>query len=405
MRYSTDWHEQILGLAQGIPYSNNIPARDSFGRSRQSQPFTLFDSKLLGDNRALFWDDVEVSGSGTESSYSAARASTTLSVSDATAGKRVRQTYQRFNYQPGKSQLLNQTFVMQAGESGITRECGLMDDNNGLFLRQDGTTLSFVIRTKVSGGVVDNVYSSSSWNIDTLSELDTSKALIFYLDFESLQVGSVRFGFVIDGAIRYAHVQHHANVIASAYFSTPNLPIRYSIENDGTGGAATLECICSTIISEGGQQETGITRGYSTGTTHIDANSAGTIYALIGMRLKTTHIDNVVRLKTISVLSTTNDNFEWIILLNPTVADTFTYSDQTNSAVQIATGATANTVTGGTILDCGYAAQNTGIIIPSDTLRYLGSAYDGTRDEIVICGKPLTANADLLASMTWKETS
>jgi hypothetical protein len=399
------WQDWVLDVLSGIPLSNNTPARDAFGRSRASEPLTLFDSKLLGDNKALFWDEQEISGSGTNTSYSSNRASVVMSVSATTAGKRVRQTFQRFNYQPGKSQLVNQTFVLQAGAAGINRKVGLFDNNNGLFLQQSGTSASFVIRSSVSGSPVDSVYSQSSWNLDTLNELDFSKAQIFFIDFESLQVGSVRFGFVIDGVIRYAHVQHHANSISSAYFSTPNLPLRYEIENDGTGPAATIECICSTVISEGGQAETGITLGESTAGTHLDANSADTLHALIGMRLKSTHLDSIVKLKQFSVLAETNDNFEWQILLNPTVAGTFTYSDVANSSIQTAKGATANTITGGTILDCGFASSNTGQLIPTNTLRYLGSAIDGTPDEIILCVRPLSSNADIQGTITWKESS
>jgi len=79
---------------------------DAFARQRVSEPFTLWDSKLLGDNRALFWDDAETSGGGTGSTYTANHSSVALDVSATTAGTRVRQTKQRFNYQPGKSQLI-----------------------------------------------------------------------------------------------------------------------------------------------------------------------------------------------------------------------------------------------------------------------------------------------------------
>ena len=81
---------------------------DAFGRLRISEPFTIFDSKQLHNNQPLFWDDAETSGTGTSSAHSSARASTTISVSATTAGKRVRQSLQRFNYQPGKSQLVFQ---------------------------------------------------------------------------------------------------------------------------------------------------------------------------------------------------------------------------------------------------------------------------------------------------------
>lgn len=85
-----------------VRYSDS-QSLDAFGRIRTSSPYTLFDSKQLFDNQPLFWDDSEVSGGSTTSSHSTATASTTIGVGATTAGKRVRQTFMSFNYQPGKS--------------------------------------------------------------------------------------------------------------------------------------------------------------------------------------------------------------------------------------------------------------------------------------------------------------
>ena len=35
----------------------------------------------------------------------------------------------------------------------------------------------------------------------------------------------------------------------------------------------------------------------------------------------------------------------------------------------------------------------------------LGAAIDGTRDEIVLCVRPLTNNADIEGSLNWRELS
>ena len=113
--------------------SPNQPARDAFQRVRMSSPVTVFDSKTLSDNLPLIYDDQQTSGSGTTSTFSANRASVTLAVSASTAGTRVRQTFQRFNYQPGKSQLVLITGIIGTGSSGITKRFGLFDDSNGLF--------------------------------------------------------------------------------------------------------------------------------------------------------------------------------------------------------------------------------------------------------------------------------
>jgi hypothetical protein len=224
-------------------------------------------------------------------------------------------------------------------------------------------------------------------------------------DLEWLGVGSVRAGVVIDGAISYVHQFNHANVLAGVYMTTPNLPIRYEIENDGTGAAATLECICSSVMSEGGQQQTGTTRGLTTVPTHVDASVADTTYAVIGIRLKETHLDNVVAIKKITMLNEAGQaDFLWQLLLNPTVAgagaDAFTYADVTNAPIQAAYGKTANVITGGTPLDCGMSSNDAVASDITETLLYIGSTIAGVADTIVLAVTPLAVNADIQATMT-----
>ena len=385
-------------------------AIDAFGRFRTSEPFTVFDSKQLFDNQPLFWDDSETSGSGTSSSHSTNTATTTISVSATTAGTRVRQTKMRFNYQPGKSQLILLTGILGTGESGITQRIGLYDDDNGLFFNCEDGTFKITVRTKTSGSAVDTDVAQSSFNLDKLDgtgksgvTLDLTKTNIFLIDYEWLGVGRVRFGVVVDGIIYYCHQVLNANNLTTVYMSTPNLPLRYEISNDGTGGASSLEHICSTVISEGGVSKNGIVRYVSTNGTHVDANAADTIYAIVGIRLKTTCLSASILINNISMLAETNDDFEWILYLNPTVAGAFTYSDETNSCVQAARGATANTITGGTPLVGGWGDSNTAFESEIPNALRLGAQIDGTRDEIVLCARPLSSNSDIQGSITYRE--
>ena len=145
---------------------------DAFGRERVSNPQTVFDNKQLGDTQALVWDDTEVSGGSTSTTYSATKASTTIAVAGTTAGKRVRQTYQRFNYQPGKSQqiMMTGTFVDQSTLTGITAEIGLYDENNGVFFSYEEGTMKAVVRSNVTASPVDTKVSQSEWNTDRMED-------------------------------------------------------------------------------------------------------------------------------------------------------------------------------------------------------------------------------------------
>lgn len=403
-----------VSVVSSEPVALNEFNYDAFGRFRFASPATLFDSKQIFDNSPLFWNDAETSGGGTGSSHSTDLAASTMTVGASTVGTRVRQTKRRFNYQPGKSQLILMTGVMGAGAAGITRRIGYFDANNGLFFQLSGTTLSVVRRSYVTGSPVDVAVAQSSWNMDKMDgtgvsgvTLDMSKTQIFLIDFEWLGVGRVRFGFVVDGAIYYCHQLLNANVLSTVYMSTPNLPVRYEISNDGTGGAASLIHICASVMSEGGQEDTGLVRSSSTGNTHLDANTGGTVYAMIGLRLKSTHLGATVKNIYASFLgATVNDYFEWLLVLNPTLGAALTYSDVTNSALQVAKGATANTVTGGTLLASGFVRAQADATVDISNSLLLGSLINGTPDEIILCVRPLGSgaiNLDVYGSITWRE--
>ncbi len=393
------------------------PSVDAFGRWRISDPETLFDSKQIFDNQPLFWDESLETGAGITSSHSVDEAATTITSTLNTAGKFTRQTYQWFNYQPGKSQqiLMTGTLDLSGGGTGVQRRIGIFNDDNGLFFEDDEGTMKVVIRSKVTGSVVNTKVEQSSWNGDTMDgngpsgvTIDWSKSQIFMIDYEWLSVGRVRFGIVINGSPIYIHSIDNGNLNTGAYMSTPNLPLRYQIETTASSPASSMLCICSSVISEGGKTDLGIIRSANIGADdQVNANSIGTTYAVLGMRLKSACLGATIKHLRKTVLARTNDDFLWEMRFNPTVAGTFTYVDETNSCVQIAKGSTANpstnTVTGGTLVDCGYIEGNTSSSTLLTNALHLGSAIDGTRDTFVLCITPLSSGLDIFGSLTWRE--
>lgn len=397
---------------------------DAFARLRVSNPTTLFDSKQIYNNQPLFWDDQETAGGSTTSTYNTNQSSTTIGVAETTAGTRIRQTFRRFNYQPGKSQLILLTGVMNktGGGTGITRRMGIYDDDNGLFLEDSEGITNVVIRTKTSGSVVENKVAQSSWNVDKLDGtgisgiiLDLSKTNIFVIDLEWLGVGRVRMGFNIDGVTHVCHEFLNANNLTEVYMSTPNLPLRYEISNNGTGVASSLQHICGSVMSEGGEQELGIVRYASTNGTHTTATTENLIYAVMGIRLNSSNIGITIKLiKAMVQIQSATDKVEWMLIWNPTVAGTFTYSNETDSAVDIARGVSANTVTNGYKIFGGYIESgnaSTGSAGSKDSeldnALILGTSIDGTPDEIVLCVRPIAGASavDVEGSLIWRELS
>lgn len=389
-------------------------AIDAFARLRVSEPFTLFDSKQLHDKQPLFWDEI-TAGSAT-SVHSSTNASTVMTVTASASDYVIRQTKQRFNYQPGKSQLIVMTAHFPQ-QTGVTIQVGAFDGTggtyqtpyNGVFFEVTDSTISWNI---CKNGSTTETVTQANWNYDPMDgtgpsgiTLDLDAVTIIFIDIEWLGVGRIRTGAFIDGIPRYMHFFNHANdpTYTTVYTSTPNLALRYYIESDGTGGG-TLDHICSTVISEGGIQETGVLRSVNTGTTHLDANTADQKYAIIGIRQQSTYYDITVYPEYFSMISETNDDFKWTIELNPTVAGTFTYSAVTNSAIEYATGATANTVTtAGVVIDSGFSKSSATIDRKIITALRLGSTIAGTMDALVLTVTPLSSNADIQASLTYRE--
>jgi len=374
------------------------PSVDKFGRWRVSTPYTILDTKQLVDNLPLFYDDAEASGGGTSSTYNANQASTTIAVSANTAGRRVRRTKLRGTYQPGKSQLINITGVWGEPTAGITRRGGYFDDNNGLFFASTPEGMAVVRRSYVTGTVVEEVVLQADWNIDRMDgtgpsriTLDPTKAQIGYIDFEWLGVGGVGFSFVIDNVIFPVHEMTHANKLPTVYMSTPNLPITYEIENDGTGPAASMVHICSSVASEGGQEAT-VTQTYVSRSGVPQTLAAQDLFTpVISIRLKATHIGTRISPIAVELLATTNTNYEWAVFLNPAIAgtDAVSWQNVTNSALQFDVARTnANLVSGGYKLAGGYGASTTqnrtAISGLAKSYLTIGSNIDGSLDELVL---------------------
>jgi len=395
---------------------------DAFGRWRVSEPYTVFDSKQLFDNQPLFWDDQEISGGSTSSTYSQPYARSRMLVAANTAGNRTRQTFMRFNYQPGKSQLVLMTFVLSAIPSGITASVGLFDDDNGIFFSVIDGVMNMVIRSSVTGSPIDNAIAQTSWNKDTLDgsgpsgiTIDPTKGNIWFTDYEWLGLGRVRVGFVVDGLYVVAHEFLHANSVTGVYMSTPNLPLRYELINDGSAAETTLDHICSSVISEGGIESTGKLIRVSTAGTAMTATTDNVIYAVMGIRLKAANLGASIEIvKTAIQIQTASESGEWTLRLNPTIAAAFVYADVTNSSIQAIAGTTSNTVTGGTILQGGFLSSDAaasggkgGIETHIEEAIRLGSAIDGTPDTMVLCWMPNagTASHGIEGSITIRELS
>lgn len=385
---------------------------DAFGRLRVSQPFTLFDSQNRYAADPSF--DTSLTGSGT-STFLTNESAVSLAVTTASGDKVVRQTKRCFPYQPGKSLSFLMTFVMAAAKTNLRQRVGYFDSNNGLFLQRNGTELSFIIRS-YTGGSVDDTRKviQSAWNGDKLDgsgasgiTLDTTKAQILFADFEWLGVGSVRVGFVIDGQYITAHTFDNANEVTSVYMQTATLPLRIEIENTAaTASSSSMKQICSTVISEGGYEQTSIERVARRSTT---LTGIGTSFVpLVSIRLASDSLGAVILPKQVRVLPIANGEYEIALVRNATLTGA-SYDTTTFASVDFDVTATA--MSGGDIVLNEYAtASNQAGSQAQNDLLYnfdmqLGATIAGTSDVYTVAVRILSGTGSAIGSLAFYDLS
>jgi hypothetical protein len=379
-------------------------ALDAFGRFRVSAPFTLFDSAHRYQDNGLF----DTATTGTASAVHATDTSTVaLNVSTGSGDQVIRETKRVFPYQPGKSLLILNTFVMNEAKTGLRQRVGYFGAENGIFIEQDGTTINLVKRSYITGSAVDTKIAKANWNGDKLDgngesgfTLDLTKSQIFWVDIEWLGVGSVRCGFIINGRYVVCHTFHHANLLDSVYMTTAILPIRYEITNTAaTASASVLKQVCSTVISEGGYEKrvAPLVARMTTDTT------VGTSFEpLITIRLASNRLDAVVLLNKYSVLGLTSDTFEFALIKNATLTGA-SFDTTTFNSVDFDVAATA--MSGGTILRAEYlesTKQSSPQLDVNGGYNFglqLGRTIGGTSDTLTVAARVLSGTGDAIATM------
>lgn len=333
------------------------PSIDAFDRIRVSDPTGIFESTLAYDKQPLIWNE-KTNGTAT-SVHVPDTASVAMTVS-ASGDYVYRQSRDYLRYQPGKSQLIFMTFVMNGGDANVRKRVGYFSDENGIFLEEIDGAVWLVLRSSTSGSPVDTRIAQADWNFDTFSDLDPSKAQILVIDLEWLGVGRVRAGFVIDGIVRYAHHFLHANSVTEVYMTSAQLPARLEIEATGAPAAATtMHGICASVISEGGQDEFA---GFPFSASNTAAVSiAGTRVPVLSLRPKATlnSIRNAVQMvqRALEVLNAGSGLAKVEVIYDGTLTGASWTSVNADSVAEVDSSATA--ITGGiTVLTFFVAATN-----------------------------------------------
>lgn len=379
---------------------------DMFGRTKVSNPLTIFDSSHRYTMDNLFDPKVV---NGASHSYSANESLVNLNITTDAGSKASLESKRVIPYQPGKSLQLMQSFTLSTPKQGLRQRVGYFSRQNGVFFEQSGHDYFIVKRSFTSGQVVDERIPQYSWNVDPLNgsgdtdlEYDFSKSQLMFIEIEWLGVGSVKVGFAYNGAFVTAHQFNHANFNTGVYMTTGSLPIRYEIENiGGLSSSSTLKQICCTAISNGGFQATPpqeiITRTMNVSTTLIP---------IYGIRMASNRTDSVVIPGSDKITPTSSAVYEYVLLKNPTLTGG-TWIPYGRGNVEYNNTCTA--VEGGTVLGHGFInssnqASSQASVDELDRFDLqLGRTNSDTptSDVYVLAVKTLSGNGSVAAVGSW----
>jgi len=412
--------------------ANDPMLADAFGRIRVAQPLTLFDSSHRYRDNGLWATSTADGGAAV---FSANEGLVNLNVNTRSGSQVLRETFKVMSYQPGKSLLVMNTFVMAPAQDNLRQRVGYFGTDNGIYCQLENVAgksiVSFVERSLVTGVVTETRISQNGgaygvddtgWNADTLDgngpsgiTLDITKAQILFMDIEWLGEGTVRVGFIIDGNFIVCHRFNHANLITSTYITTASLPLRYEITNLGvTTNPSTLKQVCSTVISEGGYELRGAQ--LAVGTPILTPRTfpvAGTFYPIVGIKLKATTLDAIVILTAVSLLGLGNGkNYAWRVLNGTTITGGAWNPASADSSVEY--NLTGTATTGGRVLAQGYINSSNQGSPSMDILKEAlfasqleRNTFTGTAFEIVIemAIDAIGGTLGAYASVDWEEIS
>lgn len=405
---------------------------DTFGRLRVASPATIFDSKLYDDNDPIAFDQI-VTGSGV-ASYTAQFPYVNMSVGPA-SGRVVRQTRQYFQYQPGKAVeiFFTGTLEISGGVANVISRIGAFDDasdkttgadiaqSNGFFFELDGTTFNVVLRSYITGVLVETRVAQADFNLDPLDgtgpsgvTFDPSQRQIFVITQQWLGVGEVNMGIIVSEKPLMFHAFSHTNSGGTLpYNNRASLPIRYEISTAGSASAGNLVQICSSWVSNGGLDPRGrifCAGNQVTQKTIVTANERLTL----AIRLNSNHRRATLNPLSLKLICPSRGDIYWVLYrylapLNPVSGGTWIqpYADsyaEYNVTGTFPGGTGAGPLAGGIRVTEGYLLERA----DSPTLNFENrilclSDIAGNSDYILISMQSLSGTETCLSTITWQE--
>ena len=250
--------------SMNIRFAEGLPQLDAFGKLRVSGA-TLLGDYVFSNSYLPIQFSTNMAKGANVAWDSNARAA--LLTSPTTTGALVAHTSNTYHhYIPGSSHLFMATLALgDSGKANLGRSWGMFDFQNGFHfvhrefpLGSGNFQLGAVIKSDVSGSVVDTYIWQEDWNFDKLDGtgkskmvIDVTKDNLYWIDVQWLGAGRTRFGVYFNGQRVTCHEHYHGNLFPFALTGTGSLPVCFAQRNFGvTGSTSEMRVFCSAIWTE-----------------------------------------------------------------------------------------------------------------------------------------------------------
>lgn len=238
-----------------VRYSDGDLGFDAFGHAQVSQLSTIDAHTFTYGDRPDRYYTLSVE-SGTVAAVP--QESCLLFSTTTTSGSYIgRTSNQYYPYTPGIGTSLLMSFRLgDSGKANVVRRWGMYDAEDGAFFQLSGSILGVGIRNSSTGTAVDTIVNRSNFNGDTLDDaliseyiLDITKYNIYFIDYQWLGAGRVRYGVNSPSGKRIIlHTIENPNSHTVPYMRTGTLPIKLEQFNLNTAASTSeMRLLCSTV--------------------------------------------------------------------------------------------------------------------------------------------------------------
>lgn len=380
---------------------------DAGKRLRVGQITTLFDGKTLNADNPRLWSFVGTAEQTFANNYP------TITADAEEYG--VRQSRFICPYFSGKSQAVEMTCANFHPETKVIKRLGYFSSDtnspytgtlDGFFLESSAGTTYLVV---MNAGTQILKVAKEDWNGDyeVIKRIDFSKFNVYLFDFLWLGGANLRLHMLVPGVgFVQLHSYQHAGQGEHTFIKSPNQPVRYEIRSSAGAVTAHMDAICSMVATEGSVSERGEALGIYD-AAGVTCSVGGTIYALIGIKKSSTYRDNLIRLKSIGVVTDASTKVgRLLLLLNPTLSAPLTYAANSKILAAQATNQTVTAGTGRVLLMVPVAGASGAEAVAENILVDILTGITSTDyDELVLAYVPASNNHTVYGSISLIEYS